>query len=364
MQSVAANNEKFAAAFADADTDGDGVPDRNVEQLYDTLYEVAPDQASSVVARSDSGEYTSLRLVFTVEGTATSGEVTEDTRDVAGTFDDSYDAIATGQPIVFNIIEQGLLETVTQGLIITLISVALFLIVAYRLLAGSATLGLATILPIAFSVAWILGTMSFLDIPFNAITGTITSLTIGLGIAYNIHMGERYRLELSRGFDARESLYRAVTGTGGALLGSAGTTIGSFGVLTFAILPVLQQFGIVTGLTIAYAFFGSVLVLPSILLLWTRYAGPADRIPPDMSTALLSFGQGEPSAPDGGRSQQSDSGNFGSPTSDGDETETPTSDGDREPSPEDESADPDDTVDDQSGSDRTEREGSSSDTDR
>jgi predicted RND superfamily exporter protein len=302
MQAVAAENPQFRQRFEAADTEGDdGIPDENVGQLYDELYEVAPQQASSVIARSD-GEYESVRLVFTVEGTATSGDVTSDTRAVADTFDEEAGAIATGQLIVFNIVEQGLLETVTQGLIITLVLVSLFLMVAYRLIAGSVTFGIATILPIAFSVAWILGTMAVLDIPFNAITGTITSLTIGLGIAYNIHMGERYRLELSRGFDAREALYRTVTGTGGALLGSAGTTIGSFGVLVFAILPVLQQFGIVTGLTIAYAFVGSVLVLPSLLLLWTSYFGPADRIAGELSTALLTLGDTQPSAPDGGES--------------------------------------------------------------
>jgi predicted RND superfamily exporter protein len=65
----------------------------------------------------------------------------------------------------------------------------------------------------------------------------------------------------------------AVTGTGGALLGSAATTVGGFGVLAFAILPPLQQFGIITGITIIYAFLASVLVLPSLLVVWTRYVG-------------------------------------------------------------------------------------------
>jgi hypothetical protein len=66
----------------------------------------------------------------------------------------------------------------------------------------------------------------------------------------------------------------AVTGTGGALVGSAATTVGGFGVLVFAILPPLQQFGMITGLTIVYALLGSVLVLPSLLVVWTRYVGP------------------------------------------------------------------------------------------
>ncbi len=69
-------------------------------------------------------------------------------------------------------------------------------------------------------------------------------------------------------------MHVSLTGTGGALLGSAATTVGGFGVLVFAILPALQQFGIITGLTIIYAFLASVLVLPSLLVVWTRYFRP------------------------------------------------------------------------------------------
>jgi len=42
----------------------------------------------------------------------------------------------------------------------------------------------------------------------------------------------------------------------------------------FAILPPLQQFGTITGLTIVYAFLASVLVLPSLLVVWTRFVEP------------------------------------------------------------------------------------------
>jgi uncharacterized membrane protein YdfJ with MMPL/SSD domain len=133
-----------------------------------------------------------------------------------------------------------------------------------------------TLLPVAFSVSWILGTMYLLGMPFNVLTGMITSLTVGLGVAYSIHLSERYNVELGRRNTIWEAMRTSVTGTGGALLGSAATTVGGFGVLSFAILPALQQFGIITGLTIIYAFLASVLVLPSLLVLWTRYLGPGE----------------------------------------------------------------------------------------
>jgi hypothetical protein len=168
------------------------------------------------------------------------------------------------------------LDTVIQSLLVTLVAVFAFLMATYRLTDGSATLGAVTLLPVVLSVAWILGTMYVFGIPFNVLTGMITSLTVGLGVAYSIHLSERYMQELERTDTVWEAMRTAVTGTGGALLGSAATTVGGFGVLVFAILPPLQQFGIITGLTIVYAFLAAVLVLPTLLVLWTKYLGPED----------------------------------------------------------------------------------------
>ena len=277
MDEVAAENESFNETYTAADTTGDGIPDENLTAVYDHLFEVAPDRAADVIHRTDAGEYESFRLIVSVRGDALAGDVSSQMDAVAEPLDgDGLSAIATGQIVVFHVIEQDLFQTVIDSLLITLVAVFAFLMLAYRYLHGSAVLGILTLLPIVFAVSWILGTMYLLDVPFNVMTGTITSLTIGLGVAYNIHMAERYVLERKRGYDLMDALHRSVTGTGGALLGSAATTIGGFGVLIFAILPPLQQFGLITGITIAYAFLGSVFVLPSLLVLWTRHvAGEA-----------------------------------------------------------------------------------------
>ncbi|QKY19894.1 MMPL family transporter [Halolamina sp. CBA1230] len=274
MEAVAAENDSFAEEFAAADTDDDGVPDRNLGALYDELFEVAPDRASDVINRED-GEYTAMRIVVSIQGGANGDAVTESMRDVADEVDgEGLDATATGSAVLNKIVQDQLLETVVESLIITLVATFVFLMIAYRITEGSASLGAVTLLPVAFSVTWILGTMHLLEIPFNVITGMITSLTVGLGVAYSIHLSERYNQELERTGEIWTAMERAVTGTGGALLGSAATTVGGFGVLIFAILPPLQQFGQITGLTIIYAFLASVLVLPSLLAVWTRYVGP------------------------------------------------------------------------------------------
>jgi len=274
MEQVAAQNQTFNETYTAADTDGNGVPDRNVTGVYDTLFAVAPDQAGGVIAH-EGDDYEALRMVVSIQGGASGSDVTEQMRAVATIVDGGgLTATATGQSILFKIIQDQLLETVIESLIVTLVAIVVFLMAAYRLTEGSATLGLVTLLPVVFSVAWILGTMYLAGIPFNVLTGMITSLTVGLGVAYSIHLSERYNQELERREDAFEALRVALKGTGGALLGSAATTVGGFGVLVFAVLPPLQQFGIITGMTIIYAFLAAVLVLPSLLVVWTRYTNP------------------------------------------------------------------------------------------
>ncbi|MFU8869816.1 MMPL family transporter [Natronococcus sp.] len=314
MEDTAAENESFNESFQAADTNNDGVPDQDVEALYDELFEVNEEEASSVIYRTADGEYESARLIVATDGGATVGDVTTELRSIAGDLDAAgtgdernmdagegeLNAFATGDPIVNYIVEQDLLETVLQSLMITLVAVFAFLTVAYKLTGNGATLGAVTLLPVAFAVSWILGTMYLFGMPFNVLTGMITSLTIGLGVAYSIHVSARYTLELERQGNVWSAMHTTVTGTGGALLGSAATTVGGFGTLVFAILPALRQFGLITGMTIIYSFLASVIVLPTLLVLWTRYFGP------DVSFDRSRAGSTTPAASDGGTEMETD----------------------------------------------------------
>ncbi|MFC4408414.1 MMPL family transporter [Haloarchaeobius iranensis] len=278
METVAAQNASFNESYR-ASLGPNGVPEENVTALYDQLFEVAPQQAGDVIYRTEGGDYAAMRLVVPTDASTTTTEQTEEMRAIATAIEDggnSVTVIATGSPVVNEVVQNQLLDTVIQSLVITLVAVFAFLMIAYRITEGSATLGIVTLLPVALSVTWILGTMYLIGMPFNVLTGMITSLTVGLGVAYSIHVSERFNLELGRRDTKWDAMDKTITGTGGALLGSAATTVGGFGVLSFAIFPALQQFGVITALTIIYAFLASVLVLPSLLVVWQRYLGPEE----------------------------------------------------------------------------------------
>lgn len=271
MRDVAATNASFNRTLTTADTDGDGVPDRNVTGVYDHLFEVAPQQASTVLHRTDTGEYAAVRMGVYARGSVSNTRTTEEMQDIAAVITDEHVQVTLlGQPILFTQVQEQILDTVVRGLTFTLIVIVVFLAAVYARVHDSAGLGIVTLIPVLFSVAWIFGTMYLLDIPFNAITAMIGSITLGLGVDYTIHLSERYSDELGSHDSPAAAMRSSVRGTGGALFGSAMTTAGGFGVLTFSLLPPMQQFGLITAITIIYAFLASVFVLPSLLVVWTR----------------------------------------------------------------------------------------------
>ncbi|WP_049972302.1 efflux RND transporter permease subunit [Haladaptatus cibarius] len=272
IRTVARQNETVANAVAERDTDDDGLPDRDVVAVYDLLFDADSERASSVLARGEDEQYQSARLLVGVQADASSQSINEDVQAFASTIEGNapVTAIATGGPVISAGLQDALLETLIQGFAVTLVVILVFLVALYWWRHRAPGLGVVTLAPVVVALAWLLGTMAVFDIAFNSETAVITSLAIGLGVDYSIHLSERFVDERSRRESLESALSAAVTGTGGALLGSAATTACGFGVLALALSPPLQRFGIVTGLSIVYAFVACVILLPCLFAVRER----------------------------------------------------------------------------------------------
>jgi predicted RND superfamily exporter protein len=146
----------------------------------------------------------------------------------------------------------------------------------YWVLEGRASLGLANLVPIVVTVAFVAGSMRYLGFSLNAFTATVLAMTIGLGIDYSVHLTHRYIDERRVQPTVLTALSRTVYGTGGALLGSVLTTVFGIGVLVLSVFPAIGDFGLLTGLSVIYAFLSSLLVLPAALVVWERLFGVGD----------------------------------------------------------------------------------------
>ena len=263
VRSYADRDPEFADLVARNDPDDDGIPEQNLGEVYGALESAPASGVGSVLA----DDRRSTLVTYSVDADATNREVAADAETIAA--ETSLDASPTGNAIIFEEASELILGTVITSLLITLVGASAFLIVVYSVLEGRPSLGVANVVPIAITVTFVVASMRYLGIDFNAINGVILSLTIGLGIDYSVHVVHRFADEFEQA-DMDTALDRAIRGTGGALTGSMLTTVGGMGMLVFALNPAIGVFGLLTALSVVYAYLASIVVLPSVLVLWDR----------------------------------------------------------------------------------------------
>ncbi len=278
-------NATFEELFNSNDADGDLVPDSDegVRELLDWIMigdgRDIPNMVSNFVYYDEeTDDYTvAYILVNTKSKNAYFSEVVEELeKDSEGLealeADGRVDSVVvTGAPAIIDVVINTINETMMGSIIYTIILSFIILTAIFWYTDKQPWLGPLTMVPVLLVLVWILGTMVAIGYALNVFTILIGALTVGLGVTYAIHISHRFIEEMEHHHSLEKAVNNTVKNTGSALFGAAMTTVLGFGVLFFAILPPMKQFGTMTALTIFYSFLASVWVLPSILVLWARY---------------------------------------------------------------------------------------------
>lgn len=265
IDSYAQQDAEFAELVERNDLTGNGVPDRNLEAIYQELLRSEyRGQALEYITEDRRGS----KVVYQVKASASQKEVTEDARTVAE--DARFDAVATGDIIVFRALTEALMVSAVTSFAVAFSATVVFLMLIFGLLEGRWTLGLVNMAPVTVAIVLLVGSMPILGITFNALTATILAITIGLGVAYSVHVTHRFVDEYDDGKGLHESLLLALGGTGGGITASMLTTSGSVFCMLFAVSPILGQFGLLTGLSTLYSYLTAVIVLPLAIRGWAR----------------------------------------------------------------------------------------------
>ncbi|WP_220132386.1 RND family transporter [Natronomonas sp. LN261] len=265
IQSRAERDPEFRALVERNDRNDNGIPDRNLPEIYDALGEPADSDLSGFL---DENRRSAL-VIYTVDGDADAEVVTDDAYAVSEQFRTT--AQPTGSVIIFEEALSLVLDSVIETLVLTLVGAAGFLVFAYWVLEGRPTLALVNLVPILVTVVAVVASMRALGIAFNAINGTILAIAIGIGIDYAVHVVHRF-VDEYHGRTLYPALQRTVVGTGGALTGSMLTTVFGIGVLVLALNPAIGVFGSLISLSVLYAYLSSVFILPSVIVVWERLA--------------------------------------------------------------------------------------------
>ncbi|AZH25729.1 efflux RND transporter permease subunit [Haloplanus aerogenes] len=243
---------------------GGSIPDS--QHRLDASLRVASEDGPAAI-RDPSAHPNKLLLTFyvdDVEGEPVRTLIDEFEGNADYTLTTAEEVQVTGKPVL----NRNVIENVTAGLTpMTLLSFALgfaFLAFAFRSVKISAVL----IASVAGSAALLVtGAMYLVGVPWNPLTITMSSLTLGIGIDYGVHVFERFEYEVAeRGQSRLDAATTAVAKLSRPVIGSSFTTIFGFGVLTISQFPVLANFGVTTVFAIALSLVASFGILPAALV--------------------------------------------------------------------------------------------------
>jgi hypothetical protein len=253
--------------------------DADVAAIY-ALAEAAQPEAMRRVLAAEDGAYRYVDVsVATQAGESSASQLRTGLRNAFAPLEALTGVTAT--PTNEFIVSAGVVEAMQSSqigsLFLTLGVAMLLLVVNFGMTARRPALGIITMLPVVFVVLWVFGMMKLVGLALNPVTAMIASVSIGIGVPYTIHITHRYQEDRANSASAEEAMRLTMTHTGGALAGSAFTTVAGFGILITSSLKPFQQFGTVVAFAIGFAMLGAVLVLPSLLVLWDRWHIRHDR---------------------------------------------------------------------------------------
>lgn len=174
------------------------------------------------------------------------------------------DAILTGANVVNKVVRERVRRDAWIGVALGTFLVFLIVLADFRDL----SVALFCQVPLFLGVLWMLGAMAALGLQMNFMNVFVTTMILGVGVDYGLHMMHRYRETQLSGEDPMAALAE----TGNAVLLAALTSIAGFGSLAISHFPGIQSTGYVATLGSISTVIVALTLLPAFLALRTRKA--------------------------------------------------------------------------------------------
>lgn len=161
------------------------------------------------------------------------------------------------------------LADVAKASQIALVGVALLFFIFFR----GVVKPLLAIFSLLVALCWAMGFTTLTIGHLNILSVVFTTILIGLGIDFGIHILERYREERSSGKEILPALERTIHGTGKGNFAGAITTAMAFGAMTLTDFRGIAELGWIAGGGIMLCFLAMILLLPALITLEEKKRG-------------------------------------------------------------------------------------------
>lgn len=145
-------------------------------------------------------------------------------------------------------------DLILEGQIKSLILSLIIVVILLGLLFKSFLAGILGSIPIAITAIINFGVMGFLNIPLNTTTTLISSIAVGMGIDYSIHLLSKYRSTGQKGAVPRTAARETMEHSGRAIVFNAIVVIVGFLILIFSSFPPNRELGYLVSLSMFSSF--------------------------------------------------------------------------------------------------------------
>lgn len=149
------------------------------------------------------------------------------------------------------------------------IAFAFIMLILYLTFRRFSDVGLPLLI-IFVAIFWLLGLMGWVGLTYTTMSVAIMPLTLGINIAYVIHILSRYYEGREDGLSVDLSATTAIKTVGVAVFLTAITTLIGFSSFMISDIPPMRDFGLLCMLGIAFSFLLSLTLLPAIVVLRDR----------------------------------------------------------------------------------------------
>jgi predicted RND superfamily exporter protein len=167
----------------------------------------------------------------------------------------------------YSLVEKEMNKCVATGqyysLIVAFVAIFFILTIIFK----SFSAGIMGSIPLIYAVLSTFGLMGLLGIELNIVTALISSISIGLGVDFTIHLFWRIKQELRTNIEYKEAIISAITKTGRGITINALSVITGLSILFFSSFPLIRTFAFLIILSLTLCLICSIMLIPALCLL-------------------------------------------------------------------------------------------------
>jgi len=234
---------------------------RDAVAQYLELYSMSGDPAE--FEKMVDFDYTRgvMNIQFRAEDIASFNRVTDRINSLVK--EDPAFVLAGGHSLLEKDLAESVIWSQVYSLLFSVVAIALLLMLIFKAAAG----GLMGSLPLIFALICTFGLMGWLGIELDIASAMLSSIAIGVGVDYTIHLFWRLQTELREGKDYPEAIRIALRTTGRGIAINAFSVMLGFSVLFLSGLVLLKTFAFLILFSLLLCLISALVFIPALSLL-------------------------------------------------------------------------------------------------